>query len=147
MEPLQTSTHMGSTVWTLQCGLHMVNSIWWTPYGGLYMVDSIIWWTLHGGLYMVGSTVQTQHIPWSCGQLLVSPILTTKPDSFTKKQAPEEGDTVEGLLLPQHVLGGHSTVIVSNLPVSDISSVSDEWEGESYNVSTSIHILTRLHGL
>ena len=63
------------------------------------------------------------------------------------EDSPEEGDTVEGLLLPQHVLGSHSTVIVSNLPVSDISSVSNEWEGESYNVSTSIHILTRLHGL
>ena len=53
--------------------------------------------------------------------------LTTEANSLAQQKTPEERNTVEGCLLPHHVLGGHSSVFVCNLPVTDVGSVSDEW--------------------
>ena len=47
-------------------------------------------------------------------------ILTAVSHTLPIDHGPEERDTVEGLVLPEHVLGCHSPVLVCQLPVPDV---------------------------
>lgn len=73
--------------------------------------------------------------------------LTAVSEALSIQNGPEERDTVEGLVLPEHVLGCHSPVLVCQLPVADVGRVTDQREREASNVSPSKHIFTRLHKL
>lgn len=73
--------------------------------------------------------------------------LTAVSDALSIQNGPEEWNAVEGLVLPKHVLGCHSPVLVCQLPVADVGRVTGQREREASNVSPCKHILTRLHKL
>ena len=73
--------------------------------------------------------------------------LTAVSEALSIQNCPEERDAVEGLVLPEHVLGCHSPVLVCQLPVANVGRVTDQREREASNVSPSKHILTCLHKL
>ena len=74
-------------------------------------------------------------------------VLTAVSHALPIDHGPEEGDAVEGLVLPEHVLGCHPPVLVCQLPVADVGRVTGQREREASNVSPRKHILTRLHKL
>ena len=83
-----------------------------------------------------------------CARLFVYKLdLTAVSEALPIQNGPEERDAVEGLVLPEHVLGCHSPVLVCQLPVADVGRVTDQREREASNVSPSKHILTCLHKL
>ncbi len=83
-----------------------------------------------------------------CACLSVNTLeLTTISEALPIQNGPEEGDAVEGLVLPEHVLGCHPPVLVCQLPVADVGRVTGQREREASNVSPCKHILSCLHKL
>ena len=74
-------------------------------------------------------------------------VLTAVSDALSIQDGPEERDAVIRLVLPEHVLGCHPTVLVGQLPVADVGRVTSQREREASNVSSSKDILTCLHEL
>ena len=73
--------------------------------------------------------------------------LTAVSHALAIDHAPKIRDAVIRLVLPEHVLGCHPTVLVGQLPVADVGRVTSQREREASNVSSSKHILSCLHEL